>query len=160
MIKFLFKGKRIDNDEWVEGYYVNCVDPNDTASDVKTTKHFIVEYPNKFHEVYTSTICVYIGLDKDKRKIFTGDIFEFDDEIWESSCSENGWEMDSFKARNRAVIGYDPDEAQFDFIAYQYRDSQLDTDIHENHDKTFAEALYEATYIGNIFDDPEKVEEI
>lgn len=37
MREILFRGKRIDNDEWVEGYYV-C-----KSKDSHTSQHFIIQ---------------------------------------------------------------------------------------------------------------------
>lgn len=71
MREILFKAKRIDNGEWVVGQYVNtCYPGND-----KETGHFIVVYPNEYHEIYTSTICQFTGLcDRYRNKIWENDI--------------------------------------------------------------------------------------
>lgn len=69
--RYLFKAKRVDNGEWVIGQYVNTCYPKDC----KKTGHFIVEYPNHFHEIYTSTICQCTGLkDKNGKLIWEKDI--------------------------------------------------------------------------------------
>ena len=69
--EILFKAKRVDNGEWVVGQYVNtCYPGND-----KETGHFIVVYPNEYHEIYTSTICQFTGLyDKNGNRIWDNDI--------------------------------------------------------------------------------------
>ena len=71
MREILFKAKRINNGEWVVGQYVNtCYPGND-----KETGHFIVVYPNEYHEIYTSTLCQFTGLcDKNGNKIWENDI--------------------------------------------------------------------------------------
>lgn len=74
MREILFKAKRIDNGEWVVGQYVNtCYPGND-----KETGHFIVVYPNEYHEIYTSTICQFTGLcDKNGKRIWENDIIQY-----------------------------------------------------------------------------------
>lgn len=71
MREILFKAKRINNGEWVVGQYVNTCYPGKD----KETGHFIVVYPNKYHKIYTSTICQFTGLcDKNGNRIWDNDI--------------------------------------------------------------------------------------
>lgn len=71
MREILFKAKRIDNGEWVVGQYVNTCYPGNG----KETGHFIVVYPNEYHEIYTSTLCQFTGLcDRYGNKIWENDI--------------------------------------------------------------------------------------
>ena len=69
--RYLFRAKRTDSGEWVEGYYANCLFP---TSDVRTG-HFIIEYPGEYHEIFTSTICQCTGLkDKNGKLIWENDV--------------------------------------------------------------------------------------
>lgn len=68
--EILFKAKRLDNGEWVEGYYIGPIGALDVHEicdihDITGTRV----------EVDPSTVCEYTGLtDKNGMKIFEGDI--------------------------------------------------------------------------------------
>lgn len=71
MREILFKAKRVKDGEWVVGQYVNTCYPGNG----KETGHFIVVYPNEYHEIYTSTLCQFTGLcDKNGNKIWKNNI--------------------------------------------------------------------------------------
>lgn len=88
MREILFRGKRIDNDEWVYGYLVEATN---VITDKKAT--FIFEQDATYFthgefacsfEVKPETVGQYTGvIDKNGKKVFEGDVVEYD-----GSCGE------------------------------------------------------------------------
>ena len=69
MREILFRGKRIDNGELVEGYYVETLRYNNL--------HWIWD-GKEYIAVDSATICQYTGLkDKNGQRIFEGDVIEW-----------------------------------------------------------------------------------
>lgn len=128
MREILFKAKRIDNGEWVEGQYVYITNP--LTEDGKPIKHLICNGTNIFNDLIDpDTLCQYTGLtDKDGKKIWENDIVELPDEEGYFTCE---WEEDAA----RFVMNGDGLTVNFDnYWSYQ-------TEV-----------------AGNIFDNPELLE--
>lgn len=129
MREILFRAKRIDNGEWVEGYYFK-----------RRGRHYILPVYDSDHdfderyaewvEVDPETVCQYTGLtDKNGRKIFEGDILSF------SAYGEN------YKGDVRVIKG--------NFTIWCGKCAPFLDDALEKHS---------AIVIGNIFDNPELCE--
>lgn len=81
MREILFRGKRVDNGEWVKGFYVNV--PEHYKPEM-SGKSYIVSINNGISfEVAPETVCEFTGLiDKNRTKIFEGDIVRYRPEYW------------------------------------------------------------------------------
>lgn len=87
MREILFKAKRKDNGEWVEGFL--------WKKKYNSNKIFISCFPDKddneeAYVVDSATICQYTGLtDKNGNRIWENDVVMLDDEYWVVKWSDN-----------------------------------------------------------------------
>lgn len=141
MREILFRGKRIDNGEWVEGGIVHQTDFYGDSID----RYFIIDGTETddvigpAYQVDPSTISEFTGLtDKNGKKIFEGDILQ----IYEGS------EDDGYKIREvysyRGVLCVDYETSEWDFNALAFLDS---------------DNVFTFEVIGNIHDNPELLED-
>lgn len=137
MREILFKAKRIDNGEWVEGYYLRDqyhIGGKDIIFYRKDSDRFTV-YTNI---IDIETLCQFTGLcDKNGNKIWENDIFQYTDEtmVTQKDLIEYNETHASFvRLRNTEKLG----------LRYLWIDEATC-----NHGEV----------IGNIFDNPELLQE-
>jgi len=137
----LFRGKRTDNGQWVEGYYVYRPDG----------KHLIYWKPfqeasqNTYHEVIPESVGQFTGLlFKNGKKIFEGDKFDDEDEcfiliewIKENSCFGG------------SLYGYDISIGEGSQEVYDNKITCIDRNLYSVSD------LIDYEIIENIHDNPE-----
>lgn len=137
MREILFKAKRIEDDEWVEGYYQKRYDF------LGHEEHLIFHADSytvwEYWEVDPETLCQFTGLcDKNGKKIWENDIFQYTDDIT--------------MITNKDLIKYSETHASFVRL---HKTGKLGLQylwINEsicNHGKV----------IGNIFDNPQLLQE-
>lgn len=144
--EILFKAKRLDNGEWVEGYlffivdtpYIIC-DGETMCMDGENTDLYATEW----YEVDEKTISQYTGLiDKNGNKIWEGDVYEY----WgpkERFVVRYGTYTHSNTEFKNTNIGF-------------YADWQIETTMRK--DLLFWVKNRDINLIGNIFENPELLE--
>lgn len=144
--EILFKAKRVDNGEWVEGYLLKAnrmdfIFPTVTNGSFDGLKN-VMKFINPCFLVNSETICQYTGLtDKKGNKIWENDIVSFPDC---DMCTESVY-WDVFV--NAGKVAYDTESMSYFFT------NRVTVDMDDIIIKD------EVAVIGNVFDNPELLED-
>lgn len=135
--KILFKAKRIDNGEWVEGYYQKKYD------EIGRERHYIFLCEShivwEYAEIDINTLCQYTGLtDKNGRKIFENDVvkYHFGDDVAQIKF---GKYQSCFDSQKTFHVGF--------FVDWQKG--------YMRKDLGYWVEMIDCNIVGNIFDNPE-----
>ena len=135
MREILFKGKRVDNGEWVEGYYAY-----QRKSLTDNERYYILTnngFGFSWQNIVPETLCQYSGLtDKNGKKIFEGDIISTPKYGIDNGKGQN------FSGKDKFVVGYADGTYH---LKNKLREFCLRPDS-------------TCEVIGNIFDNPELLE--
>nr|DAM22992.1 MAG TPA: YopX protein [Bacteriophage sp.] len=165
--RYLFKAKRLDNGEWVQGNLIQSCDATDGWGSIiipvknsnMFTKHIGQGYGNlgfeNWYRVNPSTICQCTGLkDKNGNLIWENDIvrfkhekFDFDDglESFERTCLPNKKEH-----KRNYVVEFCNTPTHY---GLRFRNGSIWFMVHK-----MTIVMHDTEVIGNVFDNPELLE--
>ena len=161
MREIWFRGKRIDNFEWIDGYFVNIARKNPFIFTGKIDLNECIggHLSPEMHAVFAESVGQFTGLtDKNGKNIFEGDIIRYSD-LYDYNCyleSLNNTEAydnidfgDLWTISN-VVYGINMGYPAFDLNKHNFESNAL-SELSESGD-----FYYEV--IGNIYDNPELLE--
>lgn len=143
MREILFLGKRVDNGEWVEGYYI-C-----KSKDSHTSQHFIIQNFRSDSnldglvefEVIPETVCQYTNFNDENGKIYEGDIIN----VLQDRLMEVRWDFEELTWK-LFDVGLPVGEINLYYNTIDLAGLYLET-CYEN------QMISEV--VGNIYDNPE-----
>ena len=158
MREILFRGKRIDNGEWVEGYLVpitiNCYDKGYEIIESDGIEYDELDGYNPLFSssrVDPATVGQYTGfLDKNGKRIYEGDILAFPD------TGEVGYEYkEGYDFTNVATVCWNNGRWELDDFGDE--NSGVKDDMEYCRHEDFIEIFPCSEVIGNIHDNPELI---
>lgn len=165
MREILFRGKRTDNGEWVEGYYYKA---KYCRTDDELYDYITVPHPKEYNEpsshyiVDPDTVGQYTGLkDKNGTKIFEGDIVQYltyDDFDCQSVVKFGEYKQDGSCGEYgaRICLGFYVEVDNFTCPDWCENEPECFSDYQKQ--QNILEIANECEVIGNIYDNPELLE--
>lgn len=120
MREILFRGKRLDNGEWVKGFYAKMPDASGTPNYIIYEPARDPDHSNQTRFVNRESVGQFTGYYDDAgRRIFEGDILEYITDGWLTRSKVFWWDgswglesmglgrepMDAYSAQKTEVIG-------------------------------------------------------
>lgn len=138
MREILFRGKQVDNGEWVYGAYCGLCRMTNKAGDFGYAHLIRQSNDEPLYRVDPKTVGEYTGLtDKNGKKIFEGDIVKWTDEYFNDYKSEVIYCCDKY---NYPAFDFEKHDYECNGLQYAHEDCYLEV-------------------IGNIHNNPELIKE-
>lgn len=139
-----FKAKRLDNGEWIYGYYYQ---ENDNTYIIENRQKESLLNRNITYEVAPDTVCLFTGfLDKNGKEIYEGDVLRSDN--YPFSCMEDDARDNYF-----GIIEWSDEEAMFLLTCVKNPKSAVRGISDGISDEITQQKLEDCELVGNIHDE-------